>query len=796
MSNDSYLGASDAEKIYPENTVDYLKLVTGVYIYYLTQDVPGGHESNVLVIRNGVVLRPEYDYAIDTADDEHGGKNTKISFNPDHVAPWDVDHDQVYVVHKGVATYTFAPSPGSVTDDSLCENLRFFVFNSFTGNGTTRTWTLTKPELGGLVSRSFLVYVNGAVQRPYMLSTEDPGFPVYPTLPPGTDWDFYVYTVYPTPGDESIYHSDIVFRVAPANNATIGILYLAFSTVLRRSDYLTDVVLEDEIIKHRHIGKNAVDDYNILLNNDKNLRAKETDWNELTPDDNVGGLVKLNTNNAAEVFDTITVDDNKIAVTHRAGNVTHNNITVGPRLTETIDIGEDPTINNGRRFRKVWAKDCDLSNDLNVHHNVHIYNDLTVDGDVNFNGTINVADGVPIGVFTPSLFSVAGNVPEKWLLCDGSIVTDSYPNQYAGYRTFVNNNCAAALRSGTSPNFVYRTPDMRQRIPLDGGVTGSESLGATGGSFQHTHTIADHYHNLTPSNIHLIDNDGHTHGPGATIGGFTVTVPAHTHYLNEHQHTVAAHQHPFSYTHVHNVYGNTGNQSRNHNHELNWKRYQDMVLMSDADENNNDAEDDVSPRICVKNNRFAAKHHQPGGYRRPTFNTSSQGGTVEGTVDQTKGAGRGYTLSTSYDDGNQSQDHTHHFDVWSDSDGHAGIQNWGRPNSNDTPANSGKKLTDIPNTQYGYISTNGTQNSTTYSYNRTRFNNWNDDDLNPGNMSVPTNSSLVAHVAGTSSTAYADISVRTDTVSKTETKTGLTAAQNTAGSQPYLVCNYIIKVIA
>jgi hypothetical protein len=67
----------------------------------------------------------------------------------------------LYVVHEGNATYNLVPTAASVGPSQLADNLRNFTVDTFTGDGTTTTFTLSDTPSS---ANSLLVMVDGIVQ--------------------------------------------------------------------------------------------------------------------------------------------------------------------------------------------------------------------------------------------------------------------------------------------------------------------------------------------------------------------------------------------------------------------------------------------------------------------------------------------------------------------------------------------------------------------------------------------------------------------------------------------------------
>jgi hypothetical protein len=153
--------------------------------FTLSQAVPGANEAMVAVVVENVQQNPIDAYTIS------GDSNTSLVFSE---AP--ISGAAIYVIHKGEGTYNLQPSTGSVTSTSLDPVLRNFTVDTFTGNGSTTTFTLTDTPYS---ANSIIVTVDGILQTAttnYSVSGT--------TLSFGTDF--------------------------PANGAAITVLHLGFST--------------------------------------------------------------------------------------------------------------------------------------------------------------------------------------------------------------------------------------------------------------------------------------------------------------------------------------------------------------------------------------------------------------------------------------------------------------------------------------------------------------------------------------------------------------------------------------
>lgn len=104
----------------------------------------------------------------------------------------------IYVVHEGNATYNLVPVAGSVGPTQLSENLRNFTVDTFTGDGTTTSFTLSAEPAS---ANSILVFVQGIMQ---------------------TRTDNYTLS-----------GSVVTFTSAPDSSAAISVVHLGFTSVSR-----------------------------------------------------------------------------------------------------------------------------------------------------------------------------------------------------------------------------------------------------------------------------------------------------------------------------------------------------------------------------------------------------------------------------------------------------------------------------------------------------------------------------------------------------------------------------------
>ena len=117
--------------------------------FTLSQEVPGSFESNVIVIVENVIQQPIASYTIT-------GTGQTLTFSE---AP--ASGAIIYVLHQGTASYQLIPATGSVTAETLADNLRNFTVDTFTGDGSTTSYTLSTTPAS---ENAILVIVDGIVQ--------------------------------------------------------------------------------------------------------------------------------------------------------------------------------------------------------------------------------------------------------------------------------------------------------------------------------------------------------------------------------------------------------------------------------------------------------------------------------------------------------------------------------------------------------------------------------------------------------------------------------------------------------
>ena len=200
--SDSYIGVSAPNRISAAfQKEDFLGsnlstiTVNGVAFtnaYELDTDVDGANSENLYVVMGNVVQEPDVAFLIH----ENSSSQPRIIQFTSSVASTAV----IYVVHRGIGSFTMKPPTGSVGADQLASNLTSFTNDVFTGDGSTVAFTLSETPPN---ANSVLVFVDGILQK----SSTNYG----------------------------ISGATLTFTSAPANSAEIEVKHLGFRGVQRRS---------------------------------------------------------------------------------------------------------------------------------------------------------------------------------------------------------------------------------------------------------------------------------------------------------------------------------------------------------------------------------------------------------------------------------------------------------------------------------------------------------------------------------------------------------------------------------
>ena len=142
-------------------------------------------------------------------------------------------------------------------------------------------------------------------------------------------------------------------------------------------------------------------------------------------------------------------------------------------------------------------------------------------------GTVPTAAIIPYGSITP---------PTGYLFCDGSAVSRT---TYADLFTAIGTTFGVGDGSTT-----FNIPDLRARMPIGthpSGPVAIQTLGNTGGAFNHTHSSTSHSHSMT--HTHSMQSHTHNFAHTHTMGSHTHTMGNHTHGLASHYHQWGGHGH-------------------------------------------------------------------------------------------------------------------------------------------------------------------------------------------------------------------------------------------------------------
>lgn len=459
------------------------------------------------------VLEPDVDYTI-------GGTGSALNKQITFVKIPKVN-DKVYVIHKGDATYNLVPSDNSVGPNQLSQNLRNFVTDKFTGNGTTSAYTLSQSAVN---AKTLLVTINGAVKE----ETTD-----YNIDSAGTT---------------------LTFTSIPANLAKIRVLHLGFSTVSRRAvlspgqvgsvddgsitsaKLAAESVIESKIassaVSNVKLTANAVTSDKILLSNNTSLRSYRVDGTTV--------FSALTLNNSDQLI-VNTPTTAHIAI-NGTKTVNISSTDVSPETTATISLGT-----SSKKFT-----DANLSGSLNSA-SASITGNITVGGTVDgvdvsaFQTSVNssisslqslVEALVPIGAMTMWTLPTASAtlINDRWLVCDGAEINrTTYSSLFSVIGT--------AFGSGNGTT-TFNLPDLRRRAPIGKGDTdtigNNEGLVAASRQLNHSHSVPAHAHDLS-NHTHTLP--AHSHGKGTlnitTSGTHTTTIDiSHGHTASSSNNTV------------------------------------------------------------------------------------------------------------------------------------------------------------------------------------------------------------------------------------------------------------------
>ena len=161
--SDSYIGVPYINQVAPKHPKedfigsDFGSIVVGSTTHTnaveLGVDVPGSNEENILVVKEDVVQEPGVAYTI------HENSSSQPRILKFGSAP--SASDSIYIIHRGIGGFNYAPQTGSVDADALSDEMKSYTVDSFTGDGSTTDFTLTATPYSG---DSILVAVDGTIQ--------------------------------------------------------------------------------------------------------------------------------------------------------------------------------------------------------------------------------------------------------------------------------------------------------------------------------------------------------------------------------------------------------------------------------------------------------------------------------------------------------------------------------------------------------------------------------------------------------------------------------------------------------
>jgi hypothetical protein len=120
----------------------------------LSIDVPGSESANIEVVLDNIRQEPDTAYTVH----ENSSSQPRILNFSETVPSGAV----IYVIHKGVGPYNMTPPAGSIGSTQLASNLQTFTTDTFTGDGSDTTFTLSETPAN---SNSIMVFVDGILQK-------------------------------------------------------------------------------------------------------------------------------------------------------------------------------------------------------------------------------------------------------------------------------------------------------------------------------------------------------------------------------------------------------------------------------------------------------------------------------------------------------------------------------------------------------------------------------------------------------------------------------------------------------
>ena len=190
----AYIGANVENRISPAFIKEDFVGDGSSANFTLTHEVPGKAAQNVMVVVNNVIQEPDIAYTINN-DASNRAKVLAFTGTP-------ASGDSIYVVHRGIGTFQSKPAAGSVGAIELENTLKTFTTDTFTGDGSDTTFTLSEVPAN---ATQIMVFVDGILQKS---STN--------------------YSVNTSTGV-------LTFTSAPDNSAEIEVKHLGIRTTARRA---------------------------------------------------------------------------------------------------------------------------------------------------------------------------------------------------------------------------------------------------------------------------------------------------------------------------------------------------------------------------------------------------------------------------------------------------------------------------------------------------------------------------------------------------------------------------------
>ena len=604
----AYIGHYTPLQIFPENVRDDIVPSPPQTTFLLSQAVPGGYESNVLVVKRTFSI----ERIIENTDQISfvAGTNEIVCNDPETAQllsriqvgeaikienATNLDNNGIFVVSSvvfDVSSITFTVLSTLINetgttvnahraDDGPWEILEPEVDYTIAGIGANYNREITFSVAPEEEDQCYVVHRGSATYNlvpsnnsvgPDQLSHNLRTFTVDRFEGDGIETDFVlsqepingrsvVVTVdgevldgddpmappFPFLGEWELDPEDTIsFHVAPALGSKIRVLHLGFSTVSRRAA-LSDGqlgVVAPNSITQLELANNSVT--NPKIANDAVSTAKIQN-NAVTG-------VKILLANEESLRGTKTDTSATGLIRLNNGNET----IVQNDTLASIEIGGTKRVNfTSTTIEPETTNTIDLGTSSKKFKNLELAGNAQIDGNLNVTGVINGLQAVPTGSI---LLTARSSAPTGYLLCRGQAISRS---TYSALFSAIGTTYGPGDGSTT-----FNIPDLQQRFPLGQTLAGGETatnLGTIGGSINHTHDFS-HIHDLSASG----SLPNHTHAVGTLSGNFN-HIHNIAHFHNAwHNHVIPPHTHgmnlitpynpstgvPYDGRHIHSL--NTG----------------------------------------------------------------------------------------------------------------------------------------------------------------------------------------------------------------------------------------------